>query len=73
MRNRRGACLEPIASGIVGVPVNAEVSKAMSAENVDPRASRIVYTVLLAAGYGAILFFLLFMFRTVLFPSIFLR
>jgi hypothetical protein len=47
--------------------------RVMSAENVDPRASRIVYTVLLAAGYGAILFFLLFMFRTVLFPSIFLR
>ena len=42
----------------------------MSAENVDPRAARIVYTLLLAAGYGAILFF---MFRTVLFPSIFLR
>jgi hypothetical protein len=45
----------------------------MNAENVDPRASRIVYTILLAAGYGAILFFLFFMFRTVLFPSIFLR
>ena len=45
----------------------------MSAENVEPRASRIVYAVLLAAGYAAILFFLLFMFRTVLFPSIFLR
>ena len=45
----------------------------MSAENVDPRASRLIYTILLAAGYGAILFFLLLMFRTVLFPSIFLR
>jgi hypothetical protein len=45
----------------------------MSAANVDPRASRIVYTVLLAAGYGAVLFFLFFMFRTVLFPSMFLR
>jgi hypothetical protein len=45
----------------------------MSAENVDPRAARIVYGILLAAGYGAILFFLFFMFRTVLFPSIFLR
>jgi hypothetical protein len=44
----------------------------MSAENVDPRASRIVYAILIAAGYGAILFFLLFMFRTVLWPSIFL-
>jgi hypothetical protein len=45
----------------------------MSAENVDPRASRIVYAILLAAGYGAILFFLLFMFRTVLWPSLFVR
>ena len=36
----------------------------MSAENVDPRASRIVYAIVLAAGYGAVLFFLLFMFRT---------
>jgi hypothetical protein len=45
----------------------------MSAENVDPRASRIVYTVLVAAGYGAILFFLLFMFRTILWPSIFVH
>jgi hypothetical protein len=45
----------------------------MNAENVDPRASRIVYAIVLAAGYGAVLFFLLFMFRTVLFPSIFLR
>jgi hypothetical protein len=45
----------------------------MNAENVDPRASHIVYAILLAAGYGAILFFLFFMFRTVLFPSIFLR
>jgi hypothetical protein len=44
----------------------------MSAENVDPRASRIVYAILIAAGYGAILFFLLFMFRTALWPSIFL-
>ena len=45
----------------------------MSAENVDPRAARVVYTLLLAAGDGAVLFFLFFMFRTVLFPSIFLR
>jgi hypothetical protein len=45
----------------------------MSAENVDTRASRIVYAILLATGYGAVLFFLLFMFRTVLWPSIFLR
>ena len=45
----------------------------MSAENVDPRASRLVYAVVLAAGYGAVLFFLFFMFRTVLFPSMFLR
>jgi hypothetical protein len=45
----------------------------MSAENVDTRASRIVYGILLAAGYGAVLFFLLFMFRTVLWPEIFVR
>jgi hypothetical protein len=45
----------------------------MSAENVDPRALRIVYAVLLATGYGAIVFFLLFMFRTILWPSIFLH
>jgi hypothetical protein len=43
----------------------------MSVENVDPRASRIVYAIVLAAGYGAVLFFLLFMFRTILWPSIF--
>jgi hypothetical protein len=45
----------------------------MSAENVEPKGSRIVYAIVLAAGYGAILFFFFFMFRTVLFPSIFLR
>jgi hypothetical protein len=45
----------------------------MSPEHVDTRASRTVYAILIATGYGAILFFLLFMFRTVLFPSIFLR
>jgi hypothetical protein len=45
----------------------------MSAENVDPRASRIVYAIVLAAGYGAVLFFLLFMFRTVLWPSLFVQ
>jgi hypothetical protein len=45
----------------------------MSVENVDPRASRIVYTIVLAAGYGAVLFFLLFMFRTILWPSIFVH
>jgi hypothetical protein len=45
----------------------------MSAENVESRSSRIVYAVLIAAGYGAILFFLLFMFRTVFWPSIFLH
>jgi hypothetical protein len=45
----------------------------MSAENVDSRGARIVYAILLAAGYGAVLFFLLFMFRTVLWPSIFVH
>jgi hypothetical protein len=45
----------------------------MSVENVDPRASRIVYAIVLAAGYGAVLFFLLFMFRTILWPSLFVR
>jgi hypothetical protein len=45
----------------------------MSAENVDPRASHIVYAIVLAAGYGAVLFFLLFMFRTVLWPSLFVH
>jgi hypothetical protein len=45
----------------------------MSAQNVDPRAARVVYAILIAAGYGAILFFLLFMFRTVLWPSIFVH
>jgi hypothetical protein len=45
----------------------------MNAENVDPRASRIVYAIVLAAGYGAVLFFLLFMFRTVLWPSLFVH
>ena len=45
----------------------------MSAENVDSKASRTVYAILIATGYTAILFFLLFMFRTVLWPSIFER
>ena len=45
----------------------------MSVENVDPRASRIVYAIVLAAGYGAVLFCLLFMFRTILWPSIFVH
>jgi hypothetical protein len=45
----------------------------MSVENVDPRASRIVYGIVLAAGYGAVLFFLLFMFRTILWPSLFVH
>jgi hypothetical protein len=45
----------------------------MSAENVDPRTARIVYAILVAVGYGAVLFFLLFMFRTVLWPEIFVR
>jgi hypothetical protein len=45
----------------------------MSVENVDPRASRIVYAIVLAAGYGAVLFFLLFMFRTILWPSLFVH
>ena len=45
----------------------------MSVENVDPRASRVVYAIVLAAGYGAVLFFLLFMFRTILWPSIFVH
>jgi hypothetical protein len=45
----------------------------MSVENVDPRASRIVYAIVLAAGYGAVLFFLLFMFRTILWPSYFVH
>jgi hypothetical protein len=67
------ACLEPRPSGIVDVPVNAEVIEPMSIENVDPRASRIVYAIVLAAGYGAVLFFLLFMFRTVLWPSLFVH
>jgi hypothetical protein len=45
----------------------------MSVENVDPRPARIVYAIVLAAGYGAVLFFLLFMFRTILWPSIFVH
>ena len=45
----------------------------MSAENVDPERHASSIRIVLAAGYGAVLFFLLFMFRTVLFPSMFLR
>jgi hypothetical protein len=43
----------------------------MAAENTDPTKLRAVYIVLLCAGYAYVIFFFLFMFRSIFFPEYF--